>query len=124
MEDGLRPLGLSRTIWAILAATGHDGQRHPSDIADHVGIDRAAASRALRRLEADGLIARDDGCADGRNRTVALTEAGRGVLDHATRIARENAAAVAAPLTDTEQADLRGLLQKLIAGAEDRPTHL
>ena len=124
MEDGLRPLGLPRTFWAILVAAGYEGMTQPSDIADHLGIDRTATSRALRKMEADGLIARGEGEGDRRTRAVALTDHGRAVLARATPVAERNAAAIAAPLTPDERCELHRLLSKLNAGADDRPTHL
>ncbi len=124
IEEGLRPLGLARTHWAILAVAGHEGLHQPSDIADHLGIDRTATSRALRRMEADGLIARTGGDGDGRTRSVSLTKRGRTVLAQATPVAARVRDAIAAQLTDTEQQALRRLLQKITAGAGDRPTHL
>ena len=124
MEDGLRPLGLSRTFWAILVTLAFEEPDQPSDIADHLGIDRTATSRALRRMEAEGLIARDTGNGDGRTRRVVLTNTGQATLDRAIPVARDSAAAIDALLSAEEQDTLRRLLRKLTAGTDARPRKL
>ena len=57
LDEQLKTLGLTRTTWCILLAVGNEGLCQPSDIADFVGIDRTATSRALRHMEDDGLLA-------------------------------------------------------------------
>ena len=57
--DGLlAATGLTRVTWCVLLAVVQQYLQNPSEIADWVGIDRTATSRALRRLEADKMIAR------------------------------------------------------------------
>ncbi|WP_253913111.1 MarR family winged helix-turn-helix transcriptional regulator [Pseudoruegeria sp. HB172150] len=124
LEDGLRKLGLPRTFWAILLAVGNEELRQPSEIANYVGIDRTAVSRALRNMEVAGLIARQDGNGDGRTRTVAVTETGYELLAQATPIARSNAAVMAERLSPEERQDLKDLLKKLMTGEDLPPTHL
>ncbi len=122
LEEKLRPLGLSRLDWVILVALGYEDLRQPSDIADHVGVDRTAISRALRRMEDAGLIARSGGDGDGRTRTVELTDAGRTALSDATPLAQANAELIADRLTDGEQELLARLLAKLITDDDSRPS--
>ena len=57
LDLGLRRIGLTRTTWCVLLAVGNEGLSQPSDIAEFIGIDRTATSRALRQMEADDLIA-------------------------------------------------------------------
>jgi hypothetical protein len=54
VESGLRDYGLTRVGWCILLAVEEEGLKNPSEIAQFVGIDRTATSRALRQLEDDG----------------------------------------------------------------------
>lgn len=54
IETAMKKLGLTRTGWCVLLAIGHEGLSKPSEIASYVLIDRTAASRALRQLEAAG----------------------------------------------------------------------
>ncbi|MDF0602742.1 winged helix DNA-binding protein [Psychromarinibacter sp. C21-152] len=122
LEEKLRPLGLSRLDWVILVSVGYDGLRRPSDISDHLGVDRTAVSRALRRMETSGLLARRNGKGDGRTRTVALTDAGRDTLARATPLAQENAALIAERLSPGEQDLLARLLTKLITDDDLPPS--
>lgn len=121
LEDDLRKLGLARSVLVILQAVEYGGRRQPSDIADHVGMDRTATSRTLRRMEADGLITRADGKTDGRTRTIALTPRGAELLSRAIPLAKRNAAVIAARLNPAEQAQLMSLLQKISTGDDTPP---
>lgn len=123
LEERLRPLGLSRLDWVILVAVGYESLCQPSDIAAHVQVDRTAVSRALRRMEDAGLISRSNGdAADGRHRSVALTDHGRSTLERATPLARENADLIANRLTQGEQELLARLLSKLITDDDLPPS--
>ncbi len=116
LDDGLRELGLTRITWCVLLAVGNESLSQPSDIAQFVGIDRTATSRALRQMEADGLLGRASGEDDRRTRRVTLTEAGERALAAGTPIAQENAALMAEQLTEAEHRELKALLDKLIEG--------
>lgn len=116
LEDGLRGLGLTRITWCILLAAGIENLSQPSEIAKFIGIDRTATSRALRQMEADGLIGRSDGTSDRRTTTVALTQAGHTRLRAAEPFARENLRIYRDRLTDAEHAELHRLLAKLREG--------
>ncbi len=114
VEDGLRQHGLTRIGWRILLAVEEERLRKPSEIANAVGIDRTATSRALRQLEIDGLIAREMGREDRRTTEVSLTDAGRDVLNRATPMCRAALAHLERNLSPTELAELKRLLQRLI----------
>ena len=116
LDAGLKSLGLTRITWCILLAVGNEALTHPSEIADFVGIDRTATSRALRQMEAGGLIDRSAGEQDGRTREVALTELGRRRLAQGEPLAEANAATMAARLSASELEDLKSGLDRLIEG--------
>jgi DNA-binding MarR family transcriptional regulator len=113
LDEQLKTLGLTRTSWCILLAVGVENLTQPSDIADFVGIDRTATSRALRRMESAGLLCRASGQADKRTRQVSLTEAGREAINSAAPHARANAAIMTARLASGEAQELLRLLAKL-----------
>lgn len=75
-ERALKPLGLTRLSWTVIASVGLDGFNAPGSIARHIGIERTVVSRMLRQLEADGLIARQPNQRDRRGYHIVLTEAG------------------------------------------------
>ncbi len=119
-EESLREIGLSRISWCVLLAVGVEGLSKPSEIADFIGIDRTATSRALRSMEAEGMIARCCGKRDRRTKRVSLTARGCELLETAEPMARRNAARFAQKLTPEERALLTGLLKRLREG-EDTP---
>ena len=118
LEEGLRRLGLSRITWCVLLAVGNEGLRQPSDIARFVGTDRTATSRALRQMEADGLIERSSGTGDRRTTSVCLTPLGARRLAEGTPLAEENGRVLEGKLAPGEEAELRRLLAKLRAGED------
>lgn len=112
-DEGLRKLGLSRITWCILLAVGNEDLVHPSDIATFVGIDRTAASRSLRQMEEDGMIARRTEDGDRRMTSVSLTPLGYDLIAQATPMAVKNNNAMEHTLTEEERAELRRLLKKI-----------
>ena len=119
-ETRLKEIGLTRITWCILLAVGPQKLSQPSDIADFVGIDRTATSRALRQMEASGLIDRASGDKDKRTTLVKLTSAAHEKLTQSSEHAADNAAHFDNKLTPEESANLRVLLTKLRAD-EDNP---
>lgn len=120
LDEDLKTLGLTRSTWCVLLAVGVEGLTHPSEIAEFVGIDRTSTSRALRQMDAAGLIARSAGEEDRRMTTVALTEAGRDALAKGSPMARGNNQIMEDKLSAPERQMLRDLLQKVREG-EDTP---
>lgn len=116
LDESLRTLGLTRTSWCVLLALGNEDLHQPSDIARFIGIDRTATSRALRQMEAAGLIERRSGTGDRRTTTVSLTDAGRRLVDNGTPFALSNNLAMRKKLTAREYEALLRLLGKLTEG--------
>jgi DNA-binding MarR family transcriptional regulator len=124
LDDGLRGLGLTRITWCVLLAIGNEALRQPSDIAEFVGIDRTATSRALRQMETHSLIARTAGPGDKRTRSVELTAKGRDLLTRGTPLAVQNNAIMEARLSDDDLTRLRAMLAKLHEGEHVSLKHL
>lgn len=118
LDAHLKPLGLTRTTWCILLAVGNENLTQPSDIANFIGIDRTATSRALRQMEQRGLLGRSGGRDDRRTRQVCLSEQGREMITTVTPFAQNNAAEMSRILPAKEEAELKRLLAKLRAAAE------
>ena len=111
LEESLKPVGLTRLNWCILLALIEEKLTSPSDIAEFVGIDRTATSRALRHMERDGLIERGT----GRNDRSPTQEA-RNRLDRAIPGALSNAEHFANKLTQEDREKLATLLQRMREG--------
>ncbi|MFV0132275.1 MarR family winged helix-turn-helix transcriptional regulator [Streptomyces sp. HMX87] len=81
-----RRYGLSDREFDVLAAlrrTGEPFERAPGELAAHTMVTTGAMTKRIDRLERDGLVARRRSAADGRGRVVALTGAGRALIDRA-----------------------------------------
>lgn len=115
-DDRLKTLSLTRVFWCILLAVEAEQLHLPSEIADYIGLDRTAVSRALRQMEQVNLVQRHAGKHDRRTTKVTLTGHGADLLQQAIPFARENAGAFAQKLSPTEHATLELLLRKLRTG--------
>lgn len=115
-EKLLTPLGLTRVNWCVLLAVGQEKLKNPSEIATFVGIDRTATSRALRKLDADGLISRCAGAGDKRMTEVSITKDGKQRLKQATKAAEENAEYFGGKISWYERYMLGVIIQKLMSG--------
>ena len=118
LDEGLKGLGLTRITWCVLLAVGNENLLHPSEIAEFVGIDRTATSRALRQMEAAGMIARETGTDDRRMTSVKLTDLGCTLLARGTPLAQQNNAVMESHLTAKESVQLRQLLRKMREGED------
>jgi DNA-binding MarR family transcriptional regulator len=67
--------------WRCVAQLGLAEPGTVRSLADGAAVDRAEVSRALARLERQGLVERRDNAADQRSPNFALTEQGRAVYD-------------------------------------------
>ena len=119
-EDQIKALGLTRISWCVLLAVDTEKLSRPSDIADFVGIDRTATSRALRQMENAGMLRRKSGDADRRTTCVEVTEHGTGLVRRGSEFARANATHFEGKLSAQEALELRRLLEKLRTGEETR----
>ena len=118
LDDALKTLGLTRITWCVLLAVGNEGLSKPSAIASFVGIDRTATSRALRGMEADGLIERTGGDGDRRTRRVKLTGLGDSRIEAGTPFAISNNEVMRSKLSEREHKTFLPLLGKLTEGEE------
>jgi len=71
------PLGAMKAFVAIC----HRGPLTPSDLAEHMMLDRAQISRVLKDLEGDGLIHREPDPRDRRSALLTATHEARARLD-------------------------------------------
>jgi DNA-binding MarR family transcriptional regulator/GNAT superfamily N-acetyltransferase len=93
-----RPLGQNRLLWEI-GAEGCDVR----SLRARLDLDSGYLSRLLRTLEDRRLIVVEQSAADGRVRTVRLTEHGRREVEMLDRRSDEAAAAILQPLNETQR---------------------
>lgn len=75
-EKRLQAIGITRGAYAVLSAVHHDKKTTPAVLASFLGVDGAAVTRLLDRIEKDGLIQRKPSATDRRSINITLTRAG------------------------------------------------
>jgi len=81
-----RRYGLGEGEFDVLAAlrrAGEPFERAPGELAAFTMVTTGAMTKRIDRLERDGLVTRRPSATDGRGRVVALTPAGRELIDQA-----------------------------------------
>jgi len=116
--------GLSRTEGGILR-TLSEGERRITELAELEGLAQPTTTALVKRLEAQGLVARGRDAADGRVALISLTAAGAGALDDFRRRYRAALSERLQAMTDAELAELDEasrvlghLVRELQSGAE------
>jgi DNA-binding MarR family transcriptional regulator len=119
---GFRQFGLGEGEFDVLAALRRAGAPYElaaGELARHTMVTTGAATKRIDRLEAAGLVARRISKEDHRGRVVALTAAGRRVIDDAFTAHIANEHRLLEPLSVKERADLGRLLTKWLSAYED-----
>ena len=114
-------LGLSRTELRFLHRLDELGPLPVSRLADALDVSQPTASRSLRRLEDEGLVARQLGAEDGRVAVYALTAKGRRTRRRVVDLSHEQLAGV---LTDVPTARVRAMaaaLEELVSRLHNGP---
>lgn len=106
-------------VLATLRRSGPPFTLTPGGLADSMMKSQAAMTNRLAGLEAKGLIERTIDPDNRRSVLVSLTADGLELVDRVVTGHVENERALLAPLTESEQARLAGLLEKLLAGSGD-----
>lgn len=109
----LRTLGVSIGTWRILGAL-NDGQRTVGALADIVLMNQPTLSKALDKLEDDELLLRTRQAENRRVVMVTITEKGRTLATELIALANKHEAQVFSAMSDSDQSQLRGLLQSVI----------
>ncbi|WLQ40923.1 MarR family transcriptional regulator [Streptomyces laculatispora] len=116
-----RRFGLSEGEFDVLAAlrrAGEPFERAPGELAVHTMVTTGAMTKRIDRLERDGLVTRRRAAGDGRGRVVALTQAGRELIDQAFTEHMRNERRLLDALTRDEAAALEPLLAAWLARVE------
>lgn len=123
-EKQLVDHNMTRASWAVLSAILHDNKTTPAALASFIGIDGAAITRHLDRIEKQGLVVRDRGLSDRRCVNLRVTIKG-------ARLAPKIAAASKATnekflngLNRSEIEQLVAIARKLLSNADVVPGDL
>lgn len=90
----LEPLGLTHPQYLVMLALWERSPRTLNDLAADLAMEPATASPLVKRLEAEGLIARQRSAEDERRLDITLTEAGRALRERALDVPTQVMAAV------------------------------
>lgn len=110
-----RDFGLGEGEFDVLATLRRHGEPfalQPNALAMQTMVTTGGMTKRIDRLVAAGLVRRDAGTEDGRTRTVALTAAGRALIDDAYAAHLENERALLAPLGDDDRVALAAILRR------------
>jgi DNA-binding MarR family transcriptional regulator len=116
-----RRYGLAEGEFDVLAAlrrAGEPFERAPGELAAFTMVTTGAMTKRIDRLERDGLVTRRPSATDGRGRVVALTTAGRELIDQAFTEHMRNERRLLDELEPAEVAQLEVLLTTWLARFE------
>lgn len=108
-------------VLATLRRAGPPFERAPGELARFTMVTTGAMTKRIDRLERDGLVTRRPSTADGRGRVVALTTAGRELIDRAFTDHMANERRLLAELSEEDAAALETLLTRWLARVEPPP---
>ncbi|GAB4433280.1 MAG: hypothetical protein Fur0044_30810 [Anaerolineae bacterium] len=111
--------GLSLTQLNTLMQLYHRGACGISDVGDHLGITNAATSQMIQRLVEQGLLIRTEDAVDRRVKQVALTAAGRALIEQGFEARRRWLEDLTTALTPDQQVQIGTALADLTAAARD-----
>ncbi len=122
LDVEFRRHGLGEGEFDVLAALRRAGSPYelaPGELARYTMVTTGAATKRIHRLEASGLVSRRVSDDDARSRVIALTAAGKRVIDDAFTAHMANEHRLLAPLSERDRQDLQRVLTKWLAAFED-----
>jgi DNA-binding MarR family transcriptional regulator len=105
-------------VLATLRRAGPPFERAPGELAQFTMVTTGAMTKRVDRLERDGLVTRRRSAVDGRGRVVALTPAGRELIDAAFTEHMHNERRLLDGLSTEDAAALEALLTTWLARFE------
>jgi DNA-binding MarR family transcriptional regulator len=108
---------LTRDEWRVLAALAHQGEVRTADVKDRTTLDKMQVSRALARLEAEGLVARTPDPQDGRAWRVRLLPPGTALYRKVVPMVQAREEYLLSDLTALEREVLSAAIEKVEARA-------
>ena len=115
LEAELAPLELGPGRYLYLFGLYVRDGRKQQELADTIGVDKAAATRAIARLEDNGYVRRESDKNDRRSMRVYLTPKGRELQPQLEAAAKHCIDTMTTELDSNERIELRRLLEKMAA---------
>lgn len=115
----LELFGIGVTEWRIMAMLAIEPKITAYRICQVIGLDKAAASRALRTLEKDGHVRSWQEDPQNHRKLVELTESGRDMHRRIIQVAHRREAVLVSDLSPEEVEHLAELLRRLLKRVPD-----
>jgi DNA-binding MarR family transcriptional regulator len=115
LEQELAPLELGPGRYLYLFGLYIRDGRRQQELADTIGVDKAAAARSLSRLEKNGYVIRREDESDRRSIRVYLTPRGRKLRPRLELAAKHCIETMTRELDKDERKELHRLLAKMSA---------
>lgn len=96
----LEPLGLTHPQYLVMLALWEHAQLSLHELAADLAMEPATASPLVKRLEKQGLVARERSVEDERRLVITLTDDGRRLRERAVDVPRQVMAAVGMDITE------------------------
>uniref|UniRef100_UPI003898FCED MarR family winged helix-turn-helix transcriptional regulator n=1 Tax=Archangium lipolyticum TaxID=2970465 RepID=UPI003898FCED len=113
----LEPLGITYPQYLALMALWERTPRTVGELGEALGLDSGTLTPLLKRMEANGLVARRRAAEDERRVLVDLTPAGQQLRERAVSIPKEMFCKL--PLAPIELVELRSSLKRLARGMRE-----
>lgn len=114
----MEPLGITRGAYAVLSAIHHEKKSKPAEIAAFLGVDGAAVTRHLDRVEKHGLIERKPSVTDRRSTDIKLTKVGRQVIRRGRVSSRATNEKFISGLTAVEVDRFQSVIRTMLARSD------
>ncbi|GGM44927.1 MarR family transcriptional regulator [Longimycelium tulufanense] len=113
------PDGLEKAGYILLSTLIESGPLRLGELAEKVYVDASTASRQVADLVKAGLVERQADPADGRASLLALTAAGRELLEHSRHRRSEHIARMVATWPAADRLELARLLARFTGAYEE-----
>lgn len=119
----MRNSGLSMPQVSALYRLYYQGPCGVTDIADHLAVTTPAASQMIERLVQQGLLERNEDPNDRRAKQIALSPAGRALMERSIEARVRWMAELTTVLSPAEQATIAAALDALTSAATELDPH-
>jgi len=116
LQERIIPLGIVIGQFPILLELWQKDGVSQRDLLEKIDVEQATLANTLNRMERDGLITRTKHPTDARAQQIWLSERALKVRDQAYQAARDQNEAALKVLTDSEQAQLKEFMRRIISG--------
>lgn len=118
LEKRLAVHDATRASWAVLSAIQHHGKTTPAALASFIGIDRAAITRHLDRLEKQELVRRQHSSTDRRVVNLKLTQKGFLMVSELATESLATNAKFTAGLDQSEIDAVQVIIEKMLSNSD------